>query len=85
MKVDEINERSVFYIKCQAAENGFLRQGASKVSSTIAPTLEIVSNAHMEGLSRQRQMVTSRREILDSRLLGFTGESYTQRTVPVYR
>ena len=55
------------------------------MNSTIAPTLEIVSNTYLEGLSRQRQMVTSRREILDSRLLGFTGESYTQRTVAVYR
>ena len=36
-KVEEIKERSVFYIKSQAAEYGFLRQGTSKVSSTIAP------------------------------------------------
>ena len=63
LKVEEINEKAAFYIKCQAAENGFLRQGASKVSSTIAPTLEIVSNTYTEGLSRQRQMITSRREI----------------------
>jgi len=63
LKVDEINKRAVFYIKCQATENGFQRRGASKVSSTIAPTLEIVSNTYMEGLSRQRQMVSSRREI----------------------
>ena len=41
MKVEEINEKEVFYIKSQTAENGFLRQGASKVSSTIAQTLEI--------------------------------------------
>jgi len=52
-----------FYIKCQAAENGFLRRGVSTVNSTIARTLEIVSNTYMEGLSRQRQMVPSRREI----------------------
>ena len=63
LKIEEINERADFYIKCQASENGFQRQGASKVSSTIAPTLEIVSNTYMEGLSRQRQMVSSRREI----------------------
>ena len=54
------------------------------MNSAIAPTLEIVSNTYTEGLSRQRQTVTSRREILDSRSLGFTGESYTQRTVGVY-
>ena len=48
---EEINERAVFYIKCQAAENGFLGVGwgAIKVSSTIVPTLEIVSNTCMEG------------------------------------
>ena len=62
MKVEEIKEREVFKIKSQAVEYGFLRQGTSKVSSTIAPTLEIVSNAHMEELSRQRQMVFPRRE-----------------------
>ena len=68
MKVDEINKRAVFYIKFQAAENGFLKQGASKVSSTIAPTLEIVSNTYMEGLSRQRQRSPQeeRFETLDS-------------------
>ena len=85
MKVEDINERAVFYIKCQAAENGFLRWGASKVSSTIAPTLEIVSNTYMDGLSKQRQMVSPRREMWDSRQLEFIGESYTQRTVQVYR
>jgi len=63
LKVEEIKERSVFYIKSQAAEYGFLRQGTSKVSSTIAPTLETVSNTYMEGVYRQRQMVSSRREI----------------------
>ena len=43
-KIDKINERVVFYIKHLAAENGFLKRGASKQSSTIAPTLEIASN-----------------------------------------
>jgi len=63
LKVEDINERAVFYIKCQAAENGFLRRGASKVSSTIAPTLEIVSNTYMDGLSKHRQTVSPRRQI----------------------
>jgi len=63
LKVEDINERAVFYIKCQTAESGFLKQGASKVSSTIAPTLEIVSNTYMDGLSEQRQTVSTRREI----------------------
>ena len=62
-KVDEINERAVFYTKHQAAENGFLIRGASKVSSTIAPTLEIISNTSLEVVYRQRQMVSPRREI----------------------
>ena len=68
MKIEEINERAVFYIQCQAAENGFLRQGARKVSSTIATTLEIVSNTYMEGLSRQSQTVSQEEsfETLDS-------------------
>ena len=68
MRAEEINERAVFYIKCQAAENGFLRQGARKVSSTIATTLEIVSNTYMEGLSRQSQTVSQEEsfETLDS-------------------
>ena len=56
-KIDKINERVVFHIKHLAAENGFLgwEWGASKVSSTIAPTLEIVSNTYIEGVFRQRQ------------------------------
>jgi len=58
LKIEEINERADFYIKCQATENGFLRQGASKVSSTIVPTLEIISNTYMKGLSRQRPTVS---------------------------
>ena len=62
-KVDKINEREVFYTKHQAAENGFLSGGASKVSSTISPTLEIISSTSMEVVSRQRQMVSPRREI----------------------
>jgi len=68
LKVDEINGIAVFYIKCQALANGFLGRGASKVSSTTAPTLEIVSNTYMEGLSRQRQTVSQeeRFETLDS-------------------
>ena len=41
--------------------------GASKVSSTIAPTLEIVFNTYKEWVSRQRQKVSPRREIWDSR------------------
>ena len=65
-KVEKTNERALFYIKHLAAENGFLRQGASKESSTIAPTLEIVSNTYMEGVPRQRQTVSPRREIYDS-------------------
>ena len=62
-----VNERAVFYIKCQAAENEFLRQGGSKVNSTIASILEIVSNTYMEGLSRQRKTVSQeeRFETLD--------------------
>ena len=63
LKIEEINERADFYIKCQATENRFLRRGASKVSSTIAPTLEIVSNTYMDGLFKQRQTVSPRREI----------------------
>jgi len=63
LKVEKTKERMVFYIKCQAAENGFLRWGASKETSTIAPTLEIISNTYMEGLSRQRQMVSPGIEI----------------------
>ena len=55
------NERAVFYIKCQVDQNGFLRQGASKESSTIAPTLEIVSNTYMEGVPRQRQSLQEER------------------------
>ena len=73
------------YIKHLSAENGFLRWGASKESSNIAPTLEIVSNTYMEVEPRQRQTVSPRREIYDSIYLEFTGESYTQRTVGRYR
>ena len=67
-KVEKTNERALIYIKHLAAENGFLRQGASKVSSTIATTLEIVSNTYMEGLSRQSQTVSQEEsfETLDS-------------------
>ena len=45
------------------------------------PTLQIVSNAYMEGVLRQRQTVSPRREIYDSIQLEFTGESYIERTV----
>ena len=62
-----------------------MRSGASKESFTIAPTLEIVSNTYMEVEPRQRQTVSPRREIYDSIYLEFTGESYTQRTLRVYR
>ena len=63
MRVEEIKEREVFYIKSQAVEYGFLRQGTSKVSSTIAPTLEIVSNTYMEGIPRQRQSLPRKRDL----------------------
>ena len=53
----------MFYIKHLAAENGFLRPGASKESSTIAPTLEIVSNTYMEGIPRQRQSLPRKRDL----------------------
>ena len=75
----------MFYIKHLAAENGFLSWGASKESSTIASTLEIVSSTFMEGVPRQRQTVSPRREIHDSIKLEFTGESYIQRTAGRYR
>ena len=39
----------------------------------------------MEGVPRQRQTVSPRREIYDSIYLEFTGESYIQRTVGRYR
>ena len=39
----------------------------------------------MEMVTRQKQMVSPKREIWDSRKLEFTGESYTQRSVAVYR
>ena len=32
--------------------------GESKVSFTIAPTIEIVSDTYIEGISRQRQTVS---------------------------
>jgi len=54
---------------------------SKKESSTIAPTLGIVSNTYMEGVPRQRQTVSPRRQIYDSIWLEFTGESYIQRTV----
>ena len=56
---------------------------SKKESSTIAPTLEIVFNTYMEGVPRQRQTVSPRREIYDS--IEFTGKSYIQRTVGRYR
>ena len=55
----------MFYIKYLAAENGFLIWGASKESSTTAPTQEIVSNTYMEVVPRQRQTVSAGREIYD--------------------
>ena len=55
----------MYYIKHLAAENAFLRQGASKESSTTAPTLEIVSNTYMEIVPRHRQTVSAGREIYD--------------------
>ena len=65
-KVEKTNESVLFYIKHLAAENGFLRLGANKESSTIAPTLEIVSSTYMEGVHRRRQTVYLRGEIYDS-------------------
>ena len=53
----------MFYIKHLSAENGFLRWGASKESSNIAPTLEIVSNTYMEGIPRQRQSLPRKRDL----------------------
>ena len=55
----------MFYIKHLTAENGFLTWGASKESSTTAPTQEIVSNTYMEVVPRQRQTVSAGREIYD--------------------
>ena len=75
----------MLYIKHLAADNGFLRRGASKESSTIAPTLEVVFNTYMESVPRQRQTVSPGREIYDSTYLEFIGESYIKTTVARFR
>ena len=62
-KVEKTNERALFYIKHLAAENGFLRRGGSKESSTITSTLKIFSNTYMEGVSRQKHSLSKKRDL----------------------
>ena len=58
------DKRKIIFLHQKSGSRVWIPEaGNKKVSSTIAPTLEIISKTYMEGLSRQRQTVSPRREI----------------------